>query len=234
MEAARALTQTPLFGVALTTLAWVLAEALHRRTGLILLNPVLVAVVALIATLRGLGVSFDDYMGGGRLISFWLGPAVVALALPLSQHMKALKRGLPPLLAAVVSGAVVGVVSATWVARALGGTALVVASLAPKSATTPIAMGVSEAVGGAPALTAGLVVFTGILGAVVGPACLTALRITDAAARGLALGASAHGVGTARALEEGATQGAMSGLSMGLTGLLTALLAPPLMRLLSL
>ncbi|MFN3202385.1 MAG: LrgB family protein [Bradymonadia bacterium] len=223
----------PVFGVTLTTVTWWMALALHRRTGWVVFNPVLVAVALIIGVLHIAGISFDGYMQGGRLISFWLGPAVVALALPLSEQMDRLRGQLGALALSALAGAVVGIVSAVLVAKSLDASTLVTASLAPKSATTPIAMGVSEALGGAPALTAGLVVLTGILGAVLGPTWLTILRVVDPAARGLALGAGAHGVGTARALEEGPLQGAVSGLSMGLTGLLTALLTPPLMALLS-
>lgn len=223
----------PLLGVALTTGIWIAAEALHRRTRWILLNPVLVAVVLIAVALRILGVSFPTYMQGGQLISFWLGPAVVALAVPLAHHIRGLRGSLTALLTAALAGATVGVISAVWVAKALGAPPVIVASLAPKSATTPIAMGVSEALGGAPALTAGLVVLTGVLGAVLGPAWLTLLRVVDPTARGLALGAAAHGVGTARALQEGALQGAVSGLSMGLTGLITAAITPLLLKLLS-
>jgi len=212
--------------VALTVAAYAASRRLQRRTGLTLLNPVLVSVAAIIALLRLAGASYADYDQGGRLVGALLGPTVVALALPLARQLDALRRHARAILTAVVLGSLVGVASAVSTAALLGASPAVVRSLAPRSVTTPIAIAVSARVGGIPALSAAVVIATGILGALAGPELLRALGIRSRTAIGLALGASSHGIGTARAVQEGEQEGATSGLAMALTGLATALLAP--------
>jgi putative effector of murein hydrolase len=137
-----------------------------------------------------------------------------------------LRRSVLAVAAALIGGSVVASLSAMAIAKGLGAAPQTVLSMAPKSVTTPIAMGVAEQVGGLPSLTAALVLITGISGAVVGPWVLDRLKIRDARARGLALGTASHGIGTARALAEGEIAGAFSGLAMGLNGVVTALLVP--------
>ena len=225
------LLQSPTFSVALTLSAFFLASKLYARVRFILFNPVLVSVAVLIVILKLLGLDYETYNRGGRLISFFLGPAVVALGLPLYEQVKEIRRRGLSIPIAILIGSVVGILSAAGLARWLGADPGVIASLAPKSVTTPIAIGIAENIGGAAPLTAGLVIATGVLGAVAGPWYLRLIRVNNPAAFGLAMGAASHGIGTARALEEGDLEGATAGLAIGLNGAATALLTPLLMKI---
>jgi predicted murein hydrolase (TIGR00659 family) len=222
---------SPVLSVAATLAVFAGARALYRKTRFFLLNPVLVSVAVLIAALSLARVPYDSYLQGGRYIHFFLAPAVVALGLPLYRQLQRLARSLLPILASTAVGSVVGVLSAVLPAGLLGASPALLASLAPKSVTTPIAIGVSEILGGLPPLTAAAVIATGILGAVLGPPFLRAIGVRSPTAFGLAMGAAAHGIGTARVMEEGELAGAASGLAMGLNGALTALAAPWLLNL---
>lgn len=221
-----------LAAIVATVAIFAAARWLYGRTRVLLLNPVLLSIVALILALRGLGVEYETYQRGGRLLSFFLGPAVVALGVPLAARWDEVRRRGRAIFASISVGAVVGVLSAAGTAALLGAPAEIVGSLAPRSVTTPIAMGVAAGVGGIPALTAALVIASGVFGAVVGPPLLRALGVRSRTALGLALGAAAHGIGTARAVEEGEAEGAAAGLAIGLMGIATALLAPLLVGLL--
>lgn len=221
------LETSPIFGLTLTLVAYELARRLWERTGRhALLNPVLVAIVLAGGALVLLGVEYRDYLEGGRYLLFLLGPATVALALPLHYEARLVKRAALPVLLGIVVGAGVSIVVAYTVTKGLGGSEQLALSMAPKSATTPVSIALSETVGGAPALTAVFTIIAGVLGAVAGPALLSLARFRDLRVRGLALGASSHGIGTARALEEHRTEGAFAGLGMGLNALATALLLP--------
>jgi predicted murein hydrolase (TIGR00659 family) len=158
---------------------------------------------------------------------------VVALGVPLYLRLEEIKRRGKAILISILLGSVVGVISAAGIAATLGASKEVISSLAPKSVTTPIAMGIAEKLGGIPPLTAAIVIATGILGAVLGPSFLKILKIKSATAFGLAMGAASHGIGTARAVEEGEVQGAISGLALCLNGIFTAILTPFLIKLLS-
>jgi len=227
------LLESPLFFLVLTLVAYQVGRAVHARTGgHAVAQPVLVAVVLVGATLLILDVDVADYLDGTELLSFWLGPATVALAVPLYRQASRLRSLVIPLLVAVPLGAVVSVGSAVLLARVLGGDELLERTLAPKAATTPVSIALSETNGGLPELTAALTIVAGILGAVAGPAVLTLLRIRARTARGIALGSVSHGIGTSRALAEDRTEGAFSGLAMGLTALATSLVLPLVLALL--
>lgn len=235
MTAWQALVASPLFGVVLTLGAYQLGRWLQRRLdGHAVVQPVLVAVVVGGATLLLLDVDYADYYDGASLIAFLLGPATVALAIPLHREMARVRRALVPILGGVVVGAVVSVTTAVGWARLLGADESVVRSLALKATTTPVAIVLAEQIGGVAALAAVFAVSAGILGAVAAPAVLNLLRVRDARARGLAIGAVSHGIGTSRALRESQTEGAFSGLAMGLTALATSLMMPLLTRVLGL
>jgi predicted murein hydrolase (TIGR00659 family) len=223
----------PLAALGGTLAVYALARRAYARTRLLLLSPALVAIAVVIATLRLTGVSYAAYDRGGRVLTFLLGPAVVALGLPLALQLEAVKRELRAIAAAVVLGALAGILAAVGTALVLGAAPAVVRSLAPRSVTTPIAMAISARIGGIPALSAAVVIVTGLLGGLIGPPLLRRVGVRDPMAVGLALGAAAHGLGTARATEEGPVEGAMSGLAMGLTGIATAILAPPIVALLA-
>lgn len=218
------LTDTPLFPLVLTLLAYQAGRALHARTGgHALAQPVLVAVVLVGAALLVLDVDVAAYRDGTALLGFLLGPATVALAVPLHRQAHRLRRLLLPLSVGVLLGAVVSVGSAVLLTRLLGGDEVLQDTLAPKATTAPVSIALSESLGGVPQLTAALTIVAGILGAVAGPAVLRLLRVRDPAARGLAIGSVSHGIGTSRALADDRTEGAFSGLAMGLTAIATSL-----------
>jgi len=221
------LSASPLLGLTLTLCAYLVAQWVYARCGFSpLANPVAIAIALISLVLTASGMSYQRYFAGAQFVHFLLGPATVALAVPLARQVPRLRRSLLPLACALLCGCVTAIVSAVGVAVLLGASPELAASIAPKSATTPIAMAISEHLGGVPALTASLVIITGIVGAITGPFLLQALRVTSQAARGLALGLAAHGIGTARAFQVGPEMGAYAGLGMGMNGVLTAVLAP--------
>lgn len=224
------LAASPLLGLTMTLLAYQGATYLHRRCGgHPLANPVLLAVAALVALLSLTGTSYQTYFDGAQFVHFLLGPATVALAIPLYAQLDRLKRMALPLLGALVTGSLTAALSAVAIAGLLGASRATQLSLAPKSVTTPIAMGIAERIGGLPSLTAILVIATGILGAMAASYIYRALNIKDDAMRGFALGITSHGIGTARAFQESEQAGAFAALAMGLNGLMTALLLPVVM-----
>jgi predicted murein hydrolase (TIGR00659 family) len=192
---------------------------------------VAIAIVLISAVLAGSGMSYQRYFAGAQFVHFLLGPATVALAVPLARQFPRMRRSLLPLSCALLCGCVTAIVSAVAIARLLGATPQLLRSIGPKSATTPIAMAVAERLGGLPALTAVLVIATGIFGAISGRFLFNALKIHSMEARGFAMGVAAHGIGTARAFQVSAEAGAFAGLGMGMNGALTALLAPWLIPL---
>jgi predicted murein hydrolase (TIGR00659 family) len=225
------LSATPLLGLTVTLLAYQAAFWLYARSGLNpLANPVAISVAMLVGLLVITGTPYETYFEGAQFVHFLLGPATVALAVPLYANLDKLKKNLAPLSGALLAGSVTAVASALAIGWALGASRETLLSLAPKSVTTPIAMGIAEKLGGLPSLTAVLVVCTGILGAVLARGTLNLLRIEDHAVRGFAVGVAAHGIGTARAFQVSETMGAFAGLAMGLNGLATAFLFPLAMR----
>jgi predicted murein hydrolase (TIGR00659 family) len=227
------LARAPLLWLTLTVVAYVLAEALSRRARRsAAANPVLIAVALLLVVLLATGTPYDAYFEGAQFVHFLLGPATVALAVPLHRELRRARARAVPLTIALVAGSVTAVVTAVGVAWLMGGSRATLVSLAPKSTTTPVAMGIAEKLGGLPSLTAALVILTGILGAIAGPAVLRLARVRDPVATGFAMGVASHGIGTARAFQLGERQGAFSGLAMGLNAIATALVVPALLRLL--
>ena len=229
------LSTSPLLGLTLTLLAYQGAVWLNRRCGgHPLANPVLLAVIALVALLWLTGTPYRTYFDGAQFVHFLLGPATVALAIPLYAQFDRLKRMAVPLLIALLFGSLTAALSAVLIGKALGASTATLFSLAPKSVTTPIAMGIAERIGGLPSLTAVLVILTGILGAVGAQGLYRLMNCRDPAIQGFALGVASHGIGTARAFQLGEQTGAFAALAMGLNGLLTAALLPwlmpPLMR----
>lgn len=233
-ETGQWLIHSPVFFVLVTLAAYRLGRELKQRTaGHALAQPVLVAVVLVGGLISVLGVDYQEYRAGTEIIAFWLGPAIVALAVPLHRQLARLQGFLVPMLVAIVLGSLVSVASVVLLAQTLGADDLLVRTLAPTSTSTPVAILLSDTVGGLPPLSAVLAVIAGILGAVAGPAVLDLIRVHDRRARGLALGAVSHGIGTSRALLEDPAEGAFSGLAMGLTALSTSLLLPVVLALLA-
>lgn len=228
-----ALAATPLLGAALTIGAFALFARLQRRLGgHPLAGPVLPAAAVIAALLHFTGTPEASYASGARLIHFLLGPATVALALPLHSQIEHVRRSLVPVLVATAAGAAVAAGSAVGIAWALGAPPAMLLSLAPKSVTTPIALGIAEKIGGDPGSTMVFVLLTGTAGAMTGTGIFRMLRIRDERAVGLGLGVASHGIGTSRAVQVGETAGAFSSLAMGLTGAITAVLLPLVVRLL--
>lgn len=221
------LSATPLLGLTATLLAYQLAHAAYKATGFNpLANPVAGAVVLLGTALWATGTPYPTYFEGAQFVHFLLGPATVALALPLHEQLPRLATLWLPMLGGLVAGTLAATFTAIGVGWALGATPATLASLAPKSVTTPVAMGIAEKMGGLPSLTAVLVVCTGVLGAATGRLLFDALHITQPEVRGFALGTAAHGIGTARAFQVSEETGAFSGLAMGLSALFSAVVLP--------
>jgi predicted murein hydrolase (TIGR00659 family) len=222
------LSASPLLWLTVTLVAYVLAHRLYERSGFNpLANPVALSMAILGTLLWATGTPYGTYFEGAQFVHFLLGPATVALAVPLYEQLERLRKLWLPMVAGLLSGTLVGTTSAVLLAHALGASRATLASLAPKSVTTPVAMGISEKLGGLPSLTAVLVVGTGIIGAATGRFLFDALRVHNPVARGFALGTAAHGIGTARAFQVSEEMGAFAGLAMGLTALLSAIMLPP-------
>lgn len=225
------LLETPLFGITLTLLIYTLSQKLYLRIGKVWANPVLVSIVSIILLLQGSAIEYRDYAQGGDVLVFLLGPSVVALAIPLYQRRDEIWQRKRPIMVGIFAGSLVSIISACGLAWVLGGSREVILSLAPKSVTTPIAISIVDKIGGIAPLTAALVVLTGCIGAVCGPEFCKRIGITSPVATGLAVGTSAHGIGTARMLEVDRLAGAVAGLAIGLNGLMTAFLLPILMAI---
>lgn len=226
------LSQGPLLWLTATLAAYAVADALSRAARRRpWANPVPIAVTMLAVLLWLSGTPYPVYFEGAQFVHFLLGPATVALALPMQANLARLRRAALPVLAALVAGSVTAAASALALARAFGVSRETLISLAPKSTTAPVALGISDALGGSPTLTAVLVILTGIAGAIMATPLLNALRIRDWRARGFAAGVAAHGLGTARAFQLHETAGTFAGLAMGLNAVLTSLIAPLILRL---
>jgi predicted murein hydrolase (TIGR00659 family) len=191
-----------------------------------LLHPLLTSLVVIIVAIKTAEIPYAEYAEATKIIDFMLGISVVALGYLLYEQLTHVKGNITAMLTAIFVGSVVGIVSVILIARALGADPRIVASLEPKSITTPIAVTVCAHSGGIPSLTAIIVILVGIFGGVIGPFVLKKLGVESKLAQGLALGSAAHAVGTARAMELGAVEGAISGLAIGLMGVMTAILVP--------
>lgn len=228
------LSAQPLVWLTLTLAAYLLAITLHRKAGgHPAANPVLISVGILVALLLATDTPYQRYFDGAQFVHFLLGPATVALAVPLHGQLKRLVAMGGPILVALVVGSLVAGLSAYTIGALLGASAPTLASLAPKSVTTPIAMGIAERLGGLASLTAVFVILTGIFGAIFADGLLRRLDVKDEASIGFALGLASHGIGTARAFQLSEQTGAFAALAMGLNGLLTALTLPWLLPLLA-
>lgn len=222
----------PIILLAITFGIYYVARQIQKWTGWVVLNPILITIAALIALLQLTGISYETYEQGGQYIDFWLKPAIVALGVPLYQNLGQIRRHLLPILMSQLVGCLVGIVSVTLIASALGASHEVIVSLAPKSVTTPIAMEVCKTSGGIPSLTAAIVVIVGLFGAIFGFKILEVWHVRNPFSQGISMGTAAHAVGTSRAMEKGETYGAYSSLGLILNGVLTALLTPFVLKLL--
>lgn len=226
------LASGPLLWLTVTLAAYWAGDTAFRASGRKpYVNSVLIAVILIAVLLGATGTPYTTYFEGAQFVHFMLGPATVSLALPLFVNLRRVRQAALPMAAALIAGSVTAIVSALAIGWALGLRGPILATLAPKSATAPVAIGISESLGGTPTLTAVLVLLTGIIGAVTATPLLDALGVRDWRARGFATGVAAHGIGTARAFQVHETAGAFAGIGMGLNAVLTALIAPAILRL---
>lgn len=219
------LTSSPFFGITLTVVAYWLGIKVQKKTGLVICNSMIVTVAMLIAVLTVFHIPFDDYYKGGSMINMFLGPATACMAVTIYAKLDLLKKNWLPVLAGCLAGTLTAIGSILLMSRLFGLDSAMIASLLPKSVTTPIATAVSEGHGGIVPITVAAVIVTGILGNLAAPFMVKLFRVKDPMAAGLGIGTCSHALGTAKALEMGETEGAMSGLAIGVCGILTALLA---------
>ncbi len=206
--------------------SFLLGIKIYQRTKISLLQPLLTAVIIIIPFLKMANIEYSTFYSNTRFLNFMLGPSVVALGYVLYDQIGYLRGNVKSILLAVFAGSIVGIASVVGIAKVLGADKILIASLAPKSVTTPIAISLAEKTGGAPALAAAFVVICGVFGGIVGPIVLRKVGVKSKIAQGLAMGSASHALGTARALEMGALEGAISGLAIGIMGIMTALLIP--------
>ncbi len=217
----------PALWLTLTIVAYLIGDQIFRRLGCLpLAHPVFVSIALLIPLLKWSGVSYEQYFKGAQFIHFLLGPATVALAIPLYANLARVRQMLGPLSVALVVGGTTGIVSALLIGKLFGLSSTVLLSFAPKSVTTPIAMALAEKLGGNASVAAVAVVVTGVLGAMMVDYVLKPFKLKDDAVTGFALGLSSHGAGTAYAFQISAEAGAFSGLAMGLNGIFTSIALP--------
>lgn len=227
MNLAGEVLRAPLFAVILTVGAYAAVQfAFSRWASGPWASPVLWSTVVVGFALIAFRIPYSGYIAGAQPITFLLGPAVVALAIPIYSHRRGIIRALPAVLGATVAAAAVGVLAGVSIMLLFGSDRASVAVMAPTHATSPVASAVAQATGGIGSLAAALAVVTGILGAVAGPPILTLLRVRDEHARGIAMGLSAHAIGTARALQESPTAGSLSAVGMALGAVAVAVITP--------
>ena len=219
------------FMLALTFGVFYAAKSIQRRLGWILFNPILVAIAIIIVFLLVADIPFETYHEGAKMIEFWLKPAVVALGVPLYLQLSSIKRQFVPILASQMMGCIAGIVSVVVIAKLFGASDAVIMSLASKSVTTPIAMEVTQVLGGIPSLTAAIVVITGLIGAVIGFKTLSVGHVRNPMALGLSMGAASHALGTSAAMDRDQFVGAYASLGLTINGILTALFTPAIIDL---
>lgn len=216
---------SPFFAICLSVLAYAVGYWLNRKTGLPLLNPLLIAIILVVLVIQVLHIPMESYNQGGDIISMFLAPATAVLAVSIYRQLDILKKNIVPVVAGAVVGSLVSMGSVTLLCRLFRLEEKITASLLPKSVTTPIAMGISEQHGGIVSVTVAAVVVTGIVGAMLAPALIKLFRVKNPVAAGVAIGTASHALGTSKAIEIGEIEGAMSGIAIGAAGLCTVIFA---------
>ena len=217
------LCKSPFFGVALSIVAFWIGERIHKKTGLSICNPIIIAIVLIIGVLLIFRIPYSYYQEGGALIDLFLAPATACLAVSIYTKLQLLKENWLPILIGCAMGSLASMASIFGMCRLLGLDEQLTASLLPKSVTTPIAISISQAHGGIVPITIVAVIFTGILGSVFAPLLIRLFRVKEPLEAGTAIGACSHAVGTSKAVELGETEGAMIGLAIGVCGIMTVL-----------
>jgi len=227
----RELFSTPIFALLISILAYEIGILINKTTKIAFFNPLMIAIALVIGALLVFRIPLDDYKKGGDFISMFLTPATVILAVPLYKNLNSLKKDYIAILGGVIVGSVTAIFSIYALARAFKVPRELLASLIPKSITTPLGIELSKQIEGIPSVTVAAIIITGIIGAVFAQWILKVFRITDKTAKGIAIGTSAHALGTTKAVELGETEGAMSGLAIGLAGLVTVIVATVLFKM---
>jgi predicted murein hydrolase (TIGR00659 family) len=222
---------SPLFGLLVTIFAYELGQIIYRKKRSELLNPLILAMLMIIGFLKVFHIPYDIYKTGGNLINFFLGPLTVALALPLYRQRQLVRKHGISLIVGIIAGVLTSYMTVWGLCTLLKFNRMLTLSSLPKSITNPMAVSLSQMIGGNPAITVSMVIFTGIAGALAAPMILRVTRLTNPVAKGIAIGASSHALGTSKAFELGETEGAMSSVSIGLTGILTVLILPVLLKI---
>lgn len=225
---------TPLFGVAITIIAYSVSQYINKRFKTSILNPIALSIMAIVGFLIYNNIDYEVYNKGGNIIGFFLGPATVALAVPLYKKIELLKENLLPILVGIFVGSLAGIVSVILLSRVFKLEDILMLSLIPKSTTSAIAMDISTQIGGNSAIAIVFVIVTGIFGNILGPDLLRRFGIKDEIAKGISMGTASHVVGTAKAMEMGEKEGAMSSLAIGVAGLMTVFLAPLVLKVMDL
>ena len=221
------------FMLALTFGVFYAAKTIQRRLGWVLFNPILIAIAIIILFLLVMDIPYEKYHEGAKMIEFWLKPAVVALGVPLYLQLSSIKQQFLPILASQLMGCIAGIVSVVVISKLLGASDVVIMSLASKSVTTPIAMEVTQVLGGIPSLTAAIVVITGLIGAIIGFKTLSVSHVNNPMALGLSMGAASHALGTSAAMDRDQFVGAYASLGLTLNGIFTALLTPTIIDIIN-
>ena len=219
------LVSSPFFGIALSVAAFSIGVWIQKKTGLVICNPLIIAIVLVSGVLLLFKIPYESYNEGGSIINMFLAPATSCLAVSVYTRVELLKRNWLPILAGCVAGSLTSMGSVFLLCRLFGLDEAMTYSLLPKSVTTPIAVGIAEGHGGISSITVAAVILTGIMGSILAPFLIRIFRVKDAMTAGLAIGACSHAVGTSKAIEIGETEGAMSGLAIGICGIVTVVFA---------
>lgn len=226
------ITQTPIFGLLLTIIFYNLGRFIQRKTGNPIFNPLLIAIIGIIAFLSITKIPYEAYKIGGDSINFFLSPVTVVLAVPLYKQFELFKENMIEIIIGITAGVLVSFISISILGSLSNANSSLLNSLIPKSITTPMGISLTNSLGGVEAITVVAIICTGILGAIISPLVFKIGGIKHPIARGIALGTSAHALGTTKAIEMGEVEGAMSGLSIGISGTLTVILVPILIKFL--
>ena len=220
------ITHSPVFGVLLSLVAYVIGTYVYKKMKFSIFNPLLIAIAIVIILLTKLGINYESFNAGGQCISFFLYPATVALALPMYKRFSLFRENALPILTSVLCGNICGMTFIILISKLFGISDVLTRSLIPKSITTPIGMAVSKQLEGIQSVTVAAIILTGIIGSILSPILYKFFKIDDKVAFGIAIGASSHAIGTAKAMELGEIEGAMSSLTMAISGITTVFLAP--------
>lgn len=227
------LMNSPLFGVLISLVAFEIGCLIYAKTKISLFNPLFIGILLVVGFLLIFHIDLSVYNKGAQLISFFLGPATVILAVPLYKKIELLKKHSVPIITGITVGSIFGIFTIILLSKIFGLDHELIASMIPKSVTVPIGIEVSKQLGGIPAVTTVAIILTGIIGSIIGPGLCKLFKIDNEVAVGIAIGTASHAVGTTKAIEMGETHGAMSGLAIGIAGLVTVVTGPIIYKILS-